>query len=100
MLKELCAATAGVLVGMKARVAAMSTSAVAKCTGSVNANVYSETQPMEETSEVIISEPISDTVNISKTRDQPMLNVELTTKEWELSQEMVKDETKELETNV
>ena len=87
MLNELCTATAGVLVGMKARVAATSTSAVAKCTGSVNANVYSETQPMEETSEVIISEPISDNVNIVKSRYQPMLYVKLTTKEWELSQE-------------
>ena len=70
---------------MKAKVAA--TSAVAKCTGSVNANVCSESSPMEETPEVIISEPISDKVNMLKTQDQPMLYVKLATKEWELSQE-------------
>ena len=63
MLKELSAANTGVLVVIKARVAATSTSAVAKCTGSVNANVSSETQPMEETSKVIISEPVTDSVN-------------------------------------
>ena len=93
MLKELCAATAGVLVRMKARVAA--TSAAARHAGSVIPMLTSESSPMEETSEVTISEPISDSVNVSKTRYQPMLNVELTTKEWELSQETVKDETKE-----
>ena len=64
MLKELCAANTGVLVMMKARVAATPTSAVAKCTGSVNANVCSETQPMEEMLEVIVSEPVTDNVNI------------------------------------
>ena len=49
---------------MKARVAAAPTSAVAKCTGSVDANVYSEAQPMEEMLEVIVSEPVTDNVNI------------------------------------
>ena len=49
MLNELRTANTDVLAIMKARVAAAPTSAVAKCTGSVNANVYSETQPMEET---------------------------------------------------
>ena len=95
MLKELCVANTGVLIMMKARVAATPTSAVAKCVGSVNANESSETQPMEETPEVIISEPISDDVNVTKTRYQPMLHVVLATKEWELSKEMVKDETTE-----
>ena len=74
-LKELCVATSGVLVRIKARVAATSTSAVAKCTSSVNANVFSESSPMEETSEVTTSEPISDTVNMFETLDQPMLYV-------------------------
>ena len=86
ILKELSAATSGVLVRIKARVMATSTSAADKCVGSVNANVSSETQPMEETPEVTISEPISDDVNVIKTRDQPMLNVKLATKDWELSQ--------------
>ena len=49
LLKELRTANTGVLVMMKARVVATPTSAVAKCTGSVNANMCSETQPMEET---------------------------------------------------
>ena len=75
MLKELSAANTGVLVVMKARVAAMPTSAVAKCTGSVNANVCSETQPMEEMLEVIVSEPVTDNVNLSKDLVQPMLHV-------------------------
>ena len=95
MLTELSAATSGVLVRIKARVAATSTSAADKCVGSVNANMSSETQPMEETPEVTISEPISDDVNVIKIRDQPMLNVELATKDWELSQETVKVEAKE-----
>ena len=73
MLKELCAATVGVLVRMKARVAA--TSAAARNAGSVNVNVNNESSPMEETSEVTISEPISDTVNMFETLDQPMLYV-------------------------
>ena len=63
MLKELSAATIDALVKMKARVAAMSTSAADKYVGSVNANVYSETQPMEEELEVIISELVADSVN-------------------------------------
>ena len=75
MLKELRAANTGVLAMMKARVAATSTSAVAKCTGSVNANVCSETQPMEEMLEVIVSEPVTDNVNLSKDLVQPMLHV-------------------------
>ena len=75
MLKESSAANTGVLVVMKARVAAMPTSAVAKCTGSVNANVCSETQPMEEMLEVIVSEPVTDNVNLSKDLVQPMLHV-------------------------
>ena len=93
MIKESSAATVGALVGIKARVAATSTLAADKCVSSVNANESSETQPMEETPDVIISEPISDDLNVTKTRYQPMLYVELTTKEWELGQETVKDET-------
>ena len=87
MLKELRAANTSVVVMMKARVVAMPTSAVAKCTGSVNANVCSETQPMEETLKVIISEPVTDSVNTVLNRDQPMLIVKLATKEWEFDQE-------------
>ena len=63
MLKELSAANTGVLVAIKARVAATSTSAVAKCTGSVNANECSETLPMEEMLKVIISELVADSVS-------------------------------------
>ena len=58
---------------MKARVAA--TSAAVKCAGSVDVNVNSESRPKEETSEVTKAEPISDNVNMSNTRDQPMLIV-------------------------
>ena len=64
MLKELSAANTGVLVAIKARVTATSTSAVAKCTGSVNANECSETLPMEEMLKVIISELVADSVSI------------------------------------
>ena len=63
MLNELSAANTGVLIVMNARVAAMSSSAVAKCIGSVNANVCSETQPMEGMLEVIVFKPITDDVN-------------------------------------
>ena len=47
MLDELSAANNDVLIVVKVRVAAMPSSAVAKNTDSVNANVCSETQPME-----------------------------------------------------
>ena len=77
----------GVLIGIKARVAATSTSAVARSTGSVITNVCSESSPVEEMSEVTTSEPISDTVNQANMRDQPMVYVKLTTMEWEPSQE-------------
>ena len=63
MIKELCAAAVGVLVRMKARVAATSTSAVARNAGSVIPMFSSESSPMEETLEVIISEPVTDNVN-------------------------------------
>ena len=63
MLKELRAATIEVLVRMKARVAATSTSAAARNAGSVIPMLTSESSPMEETSEVIISEPVTDNVN-------------------------------------
>ena len=58
---------------MKARVAA--TSAAARHAGSVNVNVNNESSPMEEMSEVTISEPISDNVNMFETLDQLMLTV-------------------------
>ena len=64
MLNELSAANTDVLIAMKARVVAMSLSAVAKCTGSVNANECSETLPMEEMLKVIISELVADSVSI------------------------------------
>ena len=72
---------------MKARVAAMSTSAVARNTGSVILLSASETSHIEETSAIIVFEPVTESVNMSKTRDQPMLYVDLLTKEWELSYE-------------
>ena len=75
MLKELSAANTGVLVVIKARVAATPTSAVAKCTGSVNANVCSETQPMEGMLEVIVFKSITEYVNLSKDLVQPKLHV-------------------------
>ena len=75
MLNELSAANTDVLIVMKARVAAMSSSAVAKCIGSVNANVCSETQPMEGMLEVIVFESITDYVNLSKDLVQPKLHV-------------------------
>ena len=80
-IKELCAAAVGVLVRMKARVAATSTSAVARNAGSVIPMFSSESSPMEETLEVIISEPVTDNVNTVLNRDQPMLIVKLATKE-------------------
>ena len=49
MIKELYVATVGVLVRMKARVAATPTSAAARNAGSVMPMFSSETQPMEET---------------------------------------------------
>ena len=63
MIKELCMAAVGVLVRMKARVAATSTSAVARNAGSVIPMFSSESSPMEETLKVIISEPVTDSVN-------------------------------------
>ena len=57
------AATIGVLVKMKARVAATSTSAAARHAGSVIPMFSSESSPMEETSKVIVSEPVTDNVN-------------------------------------
>ena len=75
MIKELCAATIEVLVRMKARVAATSTSAVARNSGSVIPMSTSESSPVEETSEVIISESVTDNVNMFKTEVQPMLHV-------------------------
>ena len=75
MLDELSVANTDVLIVVKVRVAAMPSSAVAKCTDSVNANVCSETQPIEEMLEVIVSESITDIVNLSKDLVQPQLHV-------------------------
>ena len=87
MIKELCVATIEVLVRMKARVAATPTSAAARNAGSVIPMFSSESSPMEETLEVIISELVTDTVNLFKTVVQPMLLVKLATKEWEFAKE-------------
>ena len=80
---------------MKARVAATSTSAAARNAGSVIPMFSSESRPSEETLEVVISGPVTDNVNLSKDRDQPMLHVKLATKEWEFDQEYVEDESRE-----
>ena len=53
----------------------MPSSAVAKYTDSVNVNVCSEAQPIEEMLEVIVSESITDIVNLSKDLVQPQLHV-------------------------
>ena len=78
----------------------MSTSAAARNVGSVTPMISNESSPMEETSAVIISEPISDKVNISNTRDQPKLSVGFATKEEELVDKTVKVEATELKTNI
>ena len=75
MIKELYVATIEVLVRMKARVAATSTSAAARNVGSVTPMYSSESSPMKETWEVVISESVSDKVNLFTTAVQPMLYV-------------------------
>ena len=64
-----------VQIVLKVRVAAMSSTAEAKSISSVNANVCSETQPMEGMLEVIVFKPVTDDVNLSKDLVQPMLHV-------------------------
>ena len=67
-VKELYAANVGVLVRMKTQVAA--TSAAVRYAGSVDKNAQCESNSKEETLETIKAEPISDSVNRLKTRDQ------------------------------
>ena len=53
----------------------MPSSAVAKNIDSVNANVCSETQPMEWMLEVTVFDSITEYVNLSKDLVQPKLHV-------------------------
>ena len=87
MIKEMCVATIGALIEIKARVAVTSTSAAARNVGSVIPMFSSERQPMEATWEVIISDLVTDIVNKFKTLVQSMLYVNLTTKQWEFAEE-------------